>query len=1171
MSVSKLSFRVLSAFSFLLLIALTASAQYRAGIQGTVLDPQGAAVSDAKVTVTAKDTGLSQEATTDANGVYSVNRLAPGQYTISVEKAGFKKQVLDDIRIIPEQVNSINVTLEVGLVTESVTVNGSELPLIDTQSGALAGTVTNQQYQQLPSIGRDPFQLLQLAPGAFGDGAQGAAGGTQNLPATTVGGTGGTDGVFKIENGGQITANGARTADNNYQIDGVGTTSVTWGGTSVVTPNEDSIKEVKIVTDNYDAENGRYRGAQVQIISQNGTNDYHGSFFFKAHRPGLNAYTKYNGYNNGNVRDANRFNDLGGTVGGPILKNRLFVFFSYERLDNNAASGTTSGWYETSQFRALAPSGTNAAAFLNYPGVAPNGGTQVDQTCASIGLVEGTNCRFIAGQGLNLGSPLTAALGTRDAGYTSNIHPGTGGNGSGGPENLSTTPDIVFLTGILNPQNSTHTQYNGRVDFNLTSRDLIAFSMYYVPNSSTSINGNGTRLMNQFNSNYLNRAMTLLWDHTFSPTMVNEARFNAAGWMQKDLSSNPNGPWGLPQLSFNGTGSITMQGYGIGSFNGFDQWTYAGKDVLTKVMGAHTMKMGGEFTRLLSVDAPFWSDRPGYTFNNIWDFLNDAPVSENAQFDPKTGVPSAFRKDLRNNLWGLFFQDNYKVRSNLTVTAGLRWDYYGPISEKNGNLATVVLGTGANLFTGLHVRTGGTQFDAQKGNFGPQLGFAYSPTEFYGHQFSNKLVFRGGFGMAYNGISQSNTLDARFNPPFVYNSQTLSGSDILYINSFPSDVHSPNGYAANPNAITTFGPNNLPTTGRVDLTAFPATWPTTYTYHYTFGADYDLGNQWIASIGYQGSSTRHLTEHYNLYNVGSAQNYMFNPSVNGITYYADDASARFNALLLEVKHNFSHTFMIDAQYRLSHSIDSGSNAYAGPYYQWNLASNFASSDYDTRNAFKLFGVWSPNIFFKSNDWKQKVIGGWSISGILNAHSGFPWSPVYNNNEITNGYDPVYNFGQFSGGSSGNAGSGNFLPAAYLGGFSPNYRSNATVSGTSFFTPPNVPRGTLFTCLFPNPPAAECPNGQQPLGGLPSTPGIARNTFTGPGYFGVDATLSKVFGLPSMKVIGENGKIEFRANFYNLFNKLNLYSPQTDIMNSHFGEAQNALGARTIEMQARFSF
>src|SRR5262249_26809306 len=158
-------------------------------------------------------------------------------------------------------------------------------------------------------------------------GAQGTGGGTQDLPGTTIGGTGATDGIFKTENGGQIVANGARTGENNYQIDGVGMTSVSWGGTAVITPSEESVKEVKIVTNNYDAENGRYRGAQVQVISANGTNEYHGSLFFKADRPGLNAFQRYNGPTQKPVRNESRFNDFGGSAGGPILKNRLFAFF----------------------------------------------------------------------------------------------------------------------------------------------------------------------------------------------------------------------------------------------------------------------------------------------------------------------------------------------------------------------------------------------------------------------------------------------------------------------------------------------------------------------------------------------------------------------------------------------------------------------------------------------------------------------------------------------------------------------------------------------------------------------------------------------------------------------------------------------------------------------------
>jgi hypothetical protein len=511
----------LAVFACLYLFAPRAAAQYRASIQGVVTDPQGATIAGATVTLQNEETGQTYKTESNENGIYNFNALPPSKFTITVEKAGFKTKVTKGIGVISEQANGVNVQLEVGTATESVTVSGNEVPLIDTETSNLQGTVNAQQIQTLPSFGRDPFQLLQLAPGAFGDGAQVGGSGSSNLPSSSMAGSGATDGIFKIENGGQITANGQRVGSNNYQIDGVGTTSVTWGGASVVTPNEESVKEVKVVTDNYDAENGRYAGAQVQIISQSGTNNYHGSFFFKAHRPGLNAFQKYNGQHSV-VRDENRFNNLGGSIGGPILRNKLFVFFSYERLDNNAAGTTDSNWYETPQLRALAASGTNAAAFYNFPGAGPNGGSQTDvlngQTldCANIGLVEGSNCHFIPGQGLDIGSPLTSPLGTGDPGYSSSGSPGVGSG-------LDGVADIAFFQGILNPSNDTHVQYNGRIDFTPTKKDLIAFSIYWVPNSSTFFNDPsnvGVRAMNNFNSTSTNRSMTALWDHTFNPTLT---------------------------------------------------------------------------------------------------------------------------------------------------------------------------------------------------------------------------------------------------------------------------------------------------------------------------------------------------------------------------------------------------------------------------------------------------------------------------------------------------------------------------------------------------------------------------------------------------------------------------------------------------------------------------
>jgi hypothetical protein len=209
----------------------------------------------------------------------------------------------------------------------------------------------------------------------------------------------------------------------------------------------------------------------------------------------------------------------------------------------------------------------------------------------------------------------------------------------------------------------------------------------------------------------------------------------------------------------------------------------------------------------------------------------------------------------------------------------------------------------------------------------------------------------------------------------------------------------------------------------------------------------------------------------------------------------------------------------------------------------------------------MWGVYSPN-FFHGNGWQEKVLGGWTISGIMNWHTGFPFNPTYCGLP-----DAMF------GGSSGYGGTNCYRPEAYLGGLNPDFRSSATnaTGGGAFFTSPTVVTGPSFECVTTTTITANCPSGRVPYGPIPTAPGVGRNAFTGPKYFDVDATISKSFGLPRIPILGENAKFEFRTNFYNLFNKLNLTNIQTDVNNSHFGEAQNALGARVIEMQARFSF
>ncbi|MGH9158813.1 MAG: TonB-dependent receptor domain-containing protein [Vicinamibacteraceae bacterium] len=1166
--------RRLSAVLVYLIVSLASSAayaQYRASLQGTVRDPQGGVIPGATVTLTDTETNRTFETVTNESGMYVFTALAARTYSLAVELQGFKRKVLDDVRIIAEQSNALNVALELGGTTETVTVSDAA-PLLDTATGNISGTVTAEQIQSLPSYGRDPFQLLQFAPGAFGDGARSAGGGTQNLPATTIGGTGNASGVFATENGGQIVANGARTGENNYQIDGVGVTSVSWGGTSVITPNEDSIKEIKIVTNNYDAEFGRYRGAQVQIISQNGTNDFHGSAFLRRITPGMSAFHDYNGYGKVPERNEAFLNDIGGTIGGPILRNRLFGFFSYETI-RDSASNITQGWYQTPQYMSNAtPSGSAAERLLSFPGASPLAGTALmgpneGHTCTDIGLVQGVNCRLIQGEGLDLGRPLSPnrfPVGRPDPSFVDPFSPGLGGDGTGSPSNLDGVPDMVFLANA-NPSESTNSQYNMRVDFNATARDLIAFSMYQVPVSNDSING-ALREMNQFHHTQNNGAETVLWNRTFSSTLLNEVRVNHAGWSWDDLGSNPDGPWGLPSTFIqNVDGSATLGtiednhlDFGIGAPGLFNQDTYGFKNVLTKVHNSHLLKMGGEVTYMKFVDTAPWSARPSYYFNNMWDFLNDAPSGENATFDPLTGVPTDFRKDTRQTLYALFVQDDWKVRNNLTLTLGLRWEYFGSISEDTDDLSAVVLGSGDATLSDLRLRLGGTLYESSKTDFGPQAGVAWTPTRFNG-----KMVVRGGVGLAYNGLDQAISLNGRSNAPFLSAAGNLTGSQIVYgVDSFPADVNSFSGYASNPATIAGFDPEtNLPVPGpnfaRIALTGFPAEWPTTRMLRYSVDAEYDLGSNWVASLGYQGSTTDHLTRQYNLNLVSAAQGIPLNPVVNQLTWYANDGEASFNALLAGIRHRFSNSFQLDAQYRLSRSYDHGSNNFAQDHYVYDPEAAWGPSDYDATHTFKLWGVWSPQLSDDPDSLLEKIAGGWTLSGIVNAHSAFPWTPFYGGL----GCGVVY------AESQGNC---DLRPATYLGGALSDYSDEAfrrpggnfPDGGPAYFTEPVREQGPSFESIV---------EGENPPGPIPERPGVERNSFRGPRYFNVDATIGKAFGLPTISGLGNNARLEIRANIYNVFNSVNLANLQTNIFDPHFSEAQDGLGGRSVEVQARFSF
>jgi hypothetical protein len=1162
-------------------------AQFRASLQGVVQDPAGAVVPGATVTLTNNETNITVTDTTDSRGIYTFNALPLSHFTLTVQAKGFATKTIDNVSILPEQANSLNVQVAVGATSQTVTVSGTGEPLLDTASATISGVISAKDIQSMPSFNRDVFQLAQLAPGVFGDGSQSSGGGTNSLPSSNIAGTGATDGIFKTENAPQIVTNGGQNEMNGISIDGISTESAVWGGSSVITPSEESVKAVTVVSNSYDAENGRFGAGQIQVTTQNGTNIIHGSAFLKADRPGLNAYQAWNGpystlpgtpASKGVNRDTARFNQFGGSVGGPLWKNKLFAFFALEALRNDSVN-TAQGWYESTQFLGMAPSGSIASKLLSFPGEGVSSSAVVNETCANIGLTEGVQCRTVpdgSATALNLGSPLTTPLGNQDQTWTKSGNPGIG-NG------LANTPTIAEYT-TVNPSTDQETQYNGRVDANISTKDLAFFTLYWVPQTSTFYNG-AVRKADFWNHSATNDAFSGEWDHTFSPNMINQARVNAAGWRWNEVASNPQEPWGLPPVYIDSLGQAGVGMYGAPGPSIFDQWTYSYKDVLTKVQGSHNLKFGGEATRLYYLNEAPWSARPAYNFHNMWDLLNDAPYNEGGNFNPLTGSPSANRQDNRLTMYAGFVQDDWKARPNLTINAGMRWQYFGPLSSKEGNLSILQLGNGTGMLTDASFRLGSFSnlsksqndnlYNSQKTNFGPQLGFAWSP-----QWFQNKMVVHGGIGLNYNQNEIAILANGNSNPPDIVGksftdsvlNEPVSQTTILY--GMSSSTSNFNGFAPNPNAIETFNTKFIPTKGGpISVVGFPANDQTTYTYHYSLDAQYDLGRLWVAMLGYQGSESHHLLRQYNLDEYAAALGIPLNPSLGYyVGFYANDANANYNSMIADLKHQFNQSYQVEVQYNWAKSMDDDSQPYHTGVYQWDPKSDWGRSSYNVQNAFKLFGIWSP-VFFKGNNLLNKVADGWSLSGIWNWHSGFPWTPNYS----TPGCGLLFCESGFN----------TLRPAAYLGG------AGHDTSNTAFESGPgpggkqfnkNYSKGALayYTIPVTTPGQPFADVAANPALGLASTPAVARvarNSINGPGYRDVDMTLLKSFGLPKAPVLGNSAILEIRMDAYNLFNTVNLnvgtinsvISNDGVTSNPAFGQAQGALGSRTIEMQARFQF
>lgn len=1118
--------------AFILALGLTvnANAQFRAGLQGAVTDTQGAAVVGATVTLTNKETGKTQQVTTADEGFYRFDRLPPGEYTVGVEQSGFKKKLLENVTVSAEEVQGLNIQLETGELAEVITVTDQVGQGLNTENASVAGSITEREIESLPQVGRDPYELVRLTPGVFGLGARSATGGAVGLP-NNVGPGGSNDQIFATENRPAVSANGQRVEANNIQVDGVSAMSQAWGGAAVVTPNQESVKEVRVIANSYSAEFGRNSGAQVLVVSESGTNQFHGSLFLKRNTPGMNSFQDYQQAGTA-LRDApqrvNQFlTQYGGSVGGPILRNKLFFFFSYETV-RNSRSRIESQWIETSAYvsrlQALRPNSI-ANRIVSFPGMTPPRVEAVQNVgCASFGISDPTRCQVVAG-GLDIGS-----IGGTPGQPTSSVGGGLDG-----------VPDVQFAA-LTIPSRSKGEQFNLRFDYQVTQNDLVAFSAYLTPNESEFNDSwaNRGRPGLDFKSGRRNSVATILWTRTLSPTLINEARFNVTRFNFDEVQSNPDIGYGIPQINIFFEQFIpfgTHIGPGV-----FFQNTYNFRDTVTKVAGAHGLKFGVDVIKEQNNDRAPWAGRPTYDFGSLWDFANDAPSNQNAFFDPSTGAFTDLAAYARSDYYALFAQDDWKVRPNLTLNLGLRWEYFSPLRSKRDRISNLVLGPNDGLI-GARIQTGGNLYESDWNNFGPQIGFAWSPTNVFGYDTANKFVLRGGFGVAYNRLPGSRTLESRFNPPFFANFNFGRGSgNIVYGTS--TDLNTFN-YPSNPAARLTFDPNTgLPVSGPpVGFNATAQELPNPYTYRYSLTGEYDLGADLIASLAYQGSASRKLprTIPYHLFVTP-------NPRFDRVNLLIADGYSNFNALLAGLQRRFSDGLLFNAEYRFSKSLDTCSNDHdCRNTYPFDQDTEYGPSDFDVRHSFRSFAVWELPFLRRRNDLLATFLGGWELSGILTASSGFPWTPVVGGascNAVVagGGICPLRPSAQIRSAATDGTSNDTFLGAGQFPG-----------GGLLYFTPP--PAGSFTT---------------------PPRPGVGRNSQRGPNYLSVDMTVLKRFALPTAPVLGERAGFEVRFNVYNLFNRLNLEpfranDDNTQIQHPDFGRALRALSGRTSEIQARFSF
>ena len=1062
-----------------------------ATLSGTIVDESHAAIPKTTVSILNVATGVTTTVTTNDQGIYNAPNLLPGNYQISVSAPGFEKTVQNGVVLTVGAQQVLNISMKVGLVSQTVEVT-TEAPGVELASSTINGSVSSNTIEEMPLNGRSWTDLATLQPGVSS---------IHDIAAAT------THDRLGRGLGNQMSVDGGRPQQNNYLLNGISVNDYSnQAPGSILGENlgADAVAEFTILTSNYSTEYGRSSGGVISAITRSGTNQFHGSAYEFLRNSAMDAA---NFFDNalGSPKPEFRRNQFGVSAGGPIQKDKTFIFGDYEGLRETTGLSTVDT-VPSRAARGIAPGGTTATqdAFVNG---------------AYLPLVKGTGSA-------NNPDPVTGIDKAVEP-YLNAFYP---------LPNAGETGDF----GLYSPSQSqvnTINYFTVRVDHKFSENDSLAGD--YMYDKSPFLQPDAFN--NYVESNETKRQVASAeWNHVFSPILVNTARF---GWSHIYAASpgsataiNPAAASTDPTLAtlpgdtaggvIDNSGGLTSMSGGLSSATAafFDWNSYQVYDNLSLTKGIHSLKFGFSVERIQETESDCANCGGNFTFGSLSDFLlNNAPISVTADT-----APSA--KYTRETLFGAYVDDEIRLRPNLTINAGLRYEVATVPNEINGHMSSLHSLDASQIVTGNPVIANPSKLD-----FEPRVGFSWDP-------FGNgKTAIRGGFGMFDVQIFSVNLRNAVGAYPFSF---SLNGSN-LPAGSFPAPVglsaqdataQHLNWVEQNPNRnyvmqwnlniqreiapnttlmiayVGSRGVHNLFHTDNSDIVLPIAKTP--YGYLWTCGPD-GSGAQCVAGQSPNGTTANPILTT------------PLNPNFGRISAVLWSSDSIYHALELQISKKMSHGLEAEVSYTYSRSMDTSSGSTDGDQFLNGLTSMFffdpktrrGPSDFDTPHNFVASYTWDIPSPKGVSGFLGAASTGWELGGIATVSNGTPFTPII-------GGDPL--------GMSGDS----FAIPNRVPGCNPAH-GGASYLNVNCFSLPTMPASSPFAsqCATFQGAAAPPPSGQVYCTNLFGNAG--RNSVIGPLLVNFDMSLVKN---THVRRISEAFNVQFRFEVFNIFNRANFSSP-----------------------------